>query len=130
MEKCKLYMNVKHEMSRNPFLKGSGGGDLLTILHSDICSPLSVDTHEKKSYLITFIDDYSRYGYAYLIFRKSEVLEKLKEYRYEVKGLLGRKIKVIRLDRGGEYNCDEFNTFFYDNHITCNTTMTPLNRIV
>ena len=35
-------------------------------------------------YFITFIDDYSRFGYAYMMKYKSEAFEKFKEYRAEV----------------------------------------------
>ena len=40
-------------------------------------------------YFITFIDDYSRYGYVYLMKRKSEAFEKFKEFRTEVENQLG-----------------------------------------
>ncbi|KAA0051545.1 gag/pol protein [Cucumis melo var. makuwa] len=48
-------------------------------------------------------DDYSRYGYLYLMEHKSEALEKFKKYKAEVENLLSRKIKIFRSDRGGEY---------------------------
>ena len=60
-------------------------------------------------YLITFIDDYSRYGYVYLLKHKSEALKKFKNYKTEVEKQLGRPIKSINNDRGGEYEVfDEF----------------------
>ena len=40
-------------------------------------------------YFITFMDDYSRYGYVYLMKWKSEAFEKFKEFRAEVKNQLG-----------------------------------------
>lgn len=54
-------------------------------------------------YFITFTDDHSRYGYVYLIHKKSEALDKFREYKAEVETQLGRKIKASRTDRGGEY---------------------------
>ena len=60
-------------------------------------------------YFITFIDDYSRYGYVYLLKHKSEALKKFKNYKTEVEKQLGRPIKSINNDRGGEYEVfDEF----------------------
>ena len=35
-------------------------------------------------YFITFTDDYSRFGYVYLMKRKFETFEKFKEFRAEV----------------------------------------------
>ena len=54
-------------------------------------------------YFITFIDDYSRFGYIYLMKYKSEAFEKFKEYRNEVEKQLGKSIKILQSDRGGEY---------------------------
>ncbi|KAJ9542291.1 hypothetical protein OSB04_028797 [Centaurea solstitialis] len=63
-------------------------------------------------YFITFTDDFSRYGYVYLMRHKSESFERFREFQNEVQNQLGRKIKFLRSDRGGEYLSDEF-----DNHL-------------
>ncbi|KAJ9565881.1 hypothetical protein OSB04_001847 [Centaurea solstitialis] len=52
------------------------------------------------------------YGYVYLMRHKSESFERFREYQNEVQNQLGRKIKFLRSDRGGEYLSDEF-----DNHL-------------
>lgn len=64
-------------------------------------------------YFITFTDDHSRYGYVYLIHKKSEALDKFREYKAEVETQLGRKIKASRTDRGGEYM-----SYFFDDFCT------------
>ncbi|KAG8481016.1 hypothetical protein CXB51_025737 [Gossypium anomalum] len=53
-------------------------------------------------------DDFSRYGYVYLMRHKSEALEKFKEFKNEVQNQLGKTIKTLRSDRGGEYLSLEF----------------------
>jgi hypothetical protein len=50
---------------------------------------------------ITFTDDYSCYGYIYLIKEQSEVSDKFKMFKAEVKNQHDIKIKIIRSDRGG-----------------------------
>ena len=60
---------------------------------------------------MTFTNDYSRYGYIYLVKQKSETFEKFKEFKNEVENQLGRKIKVLRSDRGGEYLSLEFHDY-------------------
>ena len=50
-----------------------------------------------------FIDDYSRYGYLYLIHEKSQALDVFKEFKAEVELQLGKSIKAVKSDRGGEY---------------------------
>ena len=53
---------------------------------------------------MTFIDDCTRYCYVYLLRSKYKALEKFMHYKNEVENQLGRKIKAIRSDRGGEYD--------------------------
>ena len=76
--------------------------DLLDVIHTDISGPYTA-TLCRNFYFITFIDDYSRYGYLYLIKEKAESLDKFKIFRTEVEKQLGKVIKVVRSDRGGEY---------------------------
>ncbi|CAL2241924.1 unnamed protein product [Prunus armeniaca] len=76
---------------------------LLEIIHTDICGPFPVNTHDGFSYFITFTDDFSRYGYVYLITEKSKALKMFKIYKAEVENQLDSKIKVVRSDRGGEF---------------------------
>ena len=57
----------------------------------------------KNKYFLTFIDDFLRYGYIYLIKEKSDALEKFKIFKTEVKNQLIKRIKVISSDRGSEY---------------------------
>ena len=59
--------------------------DLLEIIHTDVCDPMSVDARGKYRYFLTFTDDLSRYGYIYLMKHKSEIIEKFKEFQSEVK---------------------------------------------
>ena len=50
----------------------------------------------------------SRYGYVYLMKHKSETFEVFKEFQNEVQNQLGKTIKALRSDRGGEYLSQEF----------------------
>ena len=68
-------------MTKTPF---SGtmerASDLLKIIHTDVCGPMSIDARGKYHYFLTFTDDLSRYGYIYLMKHKSEIVEKFKEF--------------------------------------------------
>ena len=39
--------------------------NLLEIIHTDVCGPMSVEACSGYSYFLTFTDDLSRYGYIY-----------------------------------------------------------------
>ena len=68
-------------------------------------------------YFITFTDDYSRYGYVYLMRQTYKAFEKFKEFKAEVENQLGKCIKVIRSDRGGEYLLGDFKDYLTQNGI-------------
>ena len=70
----------------------------LELIHTDVCGPLSVRARNQHVYFITFTDDYSPYGYVYLMRQKSESFEKFKEFRQEVEKQLGREIKALLLN--------------------------------
>ena len=76
---------------------------VLELIHTDICGPFPTALWNGQRYFITFIDDYSRYGYLYLIHEKSQALDVFKSFKAEVENQLGKTIKAIRSDRGGEY---------------------------
>ena len=69
---------------------------------------MSTHAIDSYSYFITFIDDFSRYGYVYLMKYKSEAFEKFREYKNEVENQTGKSIKTLWSDRGGEYLSTEF----------------------
>ncbi|GJU33807.1 retrotransposon protein, putative, ty1-copia subclass [Tanacetum coccineum] len=85
--------------------------DLLGIIHTDVCGPLRHVSRQGASYFITFMDDYSRYGYVYLLKHKHEVFEMFKVFKNEVENQLGKTIKALRSNQGGEYICQEFKDY-------------------
>ncbi|CAM8940925.1 unnamed protein product [Rhodiola kirilowii] len=76
---------------------------LLELIHTDICGPFDIPSWNGEKYFITFIDDYSRYGYTYLLHEKSQSVNVLEVFVNEVERQLDRKVKVVRSDRGGEF---------------------------
>ena len=70
--------------------------NLLEIIHTDICCP-DMDANSSK-YFITFIDDYSRYMYLYLLRSKDEALDAFKVFKAEVENQCGKHIKIVRSD--------------------------------
>ncbi|GJR63594.1 retrotransposon protein, putative, ty1-copia subclass [Tanacetum coccineum] len=85
--------------------------DLLGIIHTDVCGPLRHVSRQGASYFITFTDDYSRYGYVYLLKHKHKVFETFKVFKNEVENQLAKTIKALRLDRGGECISQEFKDY-------------------
>jgi hypothetical protein len=74
----------------------------------DICGHVSINARDGSRYFITFTNDFSRYDYVYLMRHKSKSFKKFKEFKAKVENQLGKKIKVFRTYRDGEYLSSEF----------------------
>ena len=69
------------KMTKTPFSgKMERANDLLEIIHTDVCGPMSVEARARYHYFLNFTDDLSRYGYIYLMKHKSETFEKFKQF--------------------------------------------------
>ena len=55
--------------------------DLLEIIHTDVCGPMSVETHGGYHCFLTFTDDLSRYVYIYLMNTSLKHLKSSKIFR-------------------------------------------------
>ena len=73
------------KMTNSPFTgKSKHATELLNLVHTDVCGPMTVSARGGYKYFITFTDDLSRFGYVYLMRHKSESFEMFKRYRNEV----------------------------------------------
>ena len=104
---CEICLESKY--TRLPFPKKSLSKSVapLDLIHTDVCGPMPTVSPSGKRYIVTFIDDFTRYTVIYLLKHKSEVFSKMQEYVAMVKTMFHRKPKMIRSDRGGEYTGNE-----------------------
>nr|GEZ13243.1 hypothetical protein [Tanacetum cinerariifolium] len=71
LNKCKSCISGK--MACKPFPhQVERAKDLLELIHIDVCGPFRTVSREGASFFITFTDDFSRYGYLYLMKHKHE----------------------------------------------------------
>jgi hypothetical protein len=69
------------KMTKAPFTgQSERASELLGLVHTDVCGPMSSTARGGFGYFITFTDDFSRYGYVYLMRHKSESFEKFKKF--------------------------------------------------
>ncbi|GKA16507.1 retrotransposon protein, putative, ty1-copia subclass [Tanacetum coccineum] len=127
--KCVSCLSGK--MARKPYShQVERAKDLLGLIHTDVCGPFRVVSRQGASYFVTFTDDFSRYGYVYLLKHKHEVFETFKVFQKEVENQLGKTIKSLRSDRGGEYMSQEFLDHLKEHGIIAHRTppYTPQNN--
>ncbi|KAL4388039.1 hypothetical protein GQ457_09G022720 [Hibiscus cannabinus] len=81
---CELVLSncIKGKQTNKSKKGAKRSSTILEIIHSDICCP-DMDVQGQK-YFITFIEDYSRYMYLYMLHHKSEALEAFKVFKAEV----------------------------------------------
>ena len=99
-----LYVRVVHlgndiEM---PFQKG---------VLADVCGPMQTLSLSNNIYFVVSVDDFSRMTWVYFIKHKSEVLFIFKKFKLLVESQSGYYLKILRIDRGGEFLSHEFNIF-------------------
>lgn len=68
---------------------------LIRLIHSDTCD-MQTSTRGGKKYFVSFIDDFSKCCYVYLMHAKDEALNSFMIYKNEVLTQCDFKIKNIR----------------------------------
>jgi IS30 family transposase len=70
---------------------------------------------------VSFIDDFSKFTWIYLLKQKSEVFQRFREFQNLVERLFDRRILAVPTDWGGEYQ--KLNSFFQQtdisHHVSC-----------
>ncbi|KAJ0052308.1 hypothetical protein Pint_00881 [Pistacia integerrima] len=121
IDKCDVCVESKStKKTCKPVLEREN--ELLGLIHSDLGDSKQTITRGGKKLYITFIDDYSRYTRVYLLRSKDEVIKMFLTYKNEVENQLNKKIKRLRMDRGGEYESYDLDSFCRDHSIIHETT--------
>lgn len=117
-------MCALEKIKRLPFPSSSSkSSGILDLIHSDVCGPMEVTSVGGKRYVVTFIDDYSRKVFVTFLRTKDQVFEAFFRFKARAELECGRKIKVLRSDRGGEYINSKFQKLFADTGIKHETSV-------
>ena len=80
----------------------------LDYVHANVWGSTKVTSLGGKHWFVSFVDDYSRRVWVYTMKHKDGVLEVFLVWEKMIETLIGRKIKRLRSDNGGEYKSDPF----------------------
>lgn len=83
----------------------------LDYVHSDLWGPAQVQSKGGARYMLTFIDDYSKKVWIYVLRSKDEVFNHFKQWKTMIEKQTGKHIKRLRTDNGLEFCSGEFNEF-------------------
>jgi transposase InsO family protein len=98
---------------RLPFPKATRyrAADPLELVHGDLCGPITPATHGGRRYFLLLVDDCSRYMWLQLLTSKSDAADVIKGFKARAEAESGKKLRVLRTDRGGEFTAVEFATY-------------------
>jgi hypothetical protein len=94
----------------------------LELIHFDVFSPIKVPLKSKALYYVSIIDDHFKRTWAYFLRTTYEAFIRFKEFKALLENKFGRKIKVSRIDNGGEFCFLEFAKFCKENGIERHNT--------
>jgi hypothetical protein len=78
-DKSRICMQTK--ITRKPFPQNERFFIFLQLVHNDVCNMHNNPRIGNKTYFVTFIDDFSKYCYVYLMFSGDEILKNFKVYK-------------------------------------------------
>jgi transposase InsO family protein len=84
---------------------------VLDLVHTDVMGPMQTKIPGGCTYVVTFIDDYSRHVTVPFMKAKSEVLSKFKIFKAAMENATGKTIKRLRFDNGGEDTGRQFKEY-------------------
>lgn len=91
----------------------------LELVHSDVCGPVTA-SQNGNCYIVTFIDDFSRYVMAYFVKTKDQVPIAFEDYVRQMRVLCqSQSLRVLKIksDNGGEYSSHWFREICLENGI-------------
>lgn len=116
---------VEGKQAKLPFPKASTSrsNEILGLVHTDLCGPMSQASFGGAKYFLTFTDDFTRKTFIYFLKSKGEVFECFKNFKALAENQSNRKIKILRGDNGCEYVNNRFQAYLKEHGIVHQTTV-------
>ena len=77
-EKCETFSQAK--ITKRPYKSVVRNTELLELIHSNLCEFEAILTCRRNRYIITFIDDFSKYTIIYFLRNKSDAFGKFQDF--------------------------------------------------
>ena len=97
--------------------------DALELVHGDLCGPITPATIDGRRYFLLLMDDCSRCMWLQLLTSKDEVVAVIKKFKMRAEAESGKKLRVLRTDRGGEFTSVEFIAYCVDQSVVRHHTV-------
>jgi transposase InsO family protein len=122
---CEPCIVGKHHANPFPAKASHRATHMLERVHSDL-HMVPTATASGYRYWMMFIDNWSRYGWIYLLKHKSDAFEAFKTFKAMVEKQYDLPILCFHKDKGGEYISHVWDEFFAEHGIRREHTVTGL----
>jgi hypothetical protein len=97
---------------------------LLEFIHTDLMGPMQALTAGRNAaYVLTFVDDATRFAWTYLLKTKSEVFSCFQKWLTMIENQTDARVKRLRSDNGGEFCSNAMGAFLSGKGILHEHTM-------
>jgi hypothetical protein len=86
----------------------------LELVHGDLCDLVTPGTPRGQCYFLLLVDDLSCYMWVMVLDSKGEATDAIRHAQTNAEAECGRKLRVIRIDNGGEFMSAEFTSYYAD----------------
>ncbi|KAK2437071.1 putative mitochondrial protein [Trifolium repens] len=118
-ESCQL---GKHTRNHFPDRVNKRASSPFALVHSDVWGPSRTMSTLESKYFVTFIDDFSRCTWIFLMKNRSELFPIFQKFYQEIKTQFGVSIRTLRSDNAREYLSHQFQNFMALNGILHQTS--------
>ncbi|XP_065880880.1 retrovirus-related Pol polyprotein from transposon TNT 1-94 isoform X1 [Euphorbia lathyris] len=114
---CESCQFAKHHRLFSPPRVNKRSSFPFELVHSDVWGPCSVVSKPGFRYFVTFVDDYSRTTWLYLMKSRSELFTNFTTFCAEIKTQFNVSVHILRSDNAKEYFSGQFQSFMIQNGI-------------
>jgi hypothetical protein len=105
---------AKHRRTPFPTKSKYIAESALDLVHGDLYGSITSATPGGRRFFLLLIDDATRFMWISLISAKSDVAAAIKQVKAEAEKEIGRPLRVLRIDNGGEFTAKEFVAYCAD----------------
>jgi transposase InsO family protein len=105
---CDTCIITKQRRAPFPTKANYQAATALDLVHGDLCGPISPATPSGRQYILLLVDDTTGYMWLKLLTAKSDTAAGIKEIKAATELEVGRPLRVLRTDNGGEFTAKEF----------------------
>lgn len=109
--KCKSCAVGKLTRVKIPKFSTRRPSSILGVVYSDVCGPIDPPSQGGARCFVTFIDNFSERVTMYTISAKSDVFKNFPDYHAYSVRQVGKRLKVLHTENGGEYMSIAFQAY-------------------